>query len=359
MGGTLLLSRSQVTVDHSRKQNKHRIYIFAPYKTFFLPTNITTTIQSYPIPPLISETQYSKRKQKRTEAETTRLDTDPPTLLTSIQSDLVGAVECAPLDVGVGDRGVGNLVFDVGGDTGGDGTLTALDTGVGRGLVKGVGAVEPEHVRRMVVPDRQSENHTLTESISELLESTLPGEVVVIAESSLCSSAEGIGDGVSGDASDVRVRVGEDYTVLLVFPADLNEVAVCGTVPGDELGDDGELCVGVDGLSLSVERDVTHAVAVEIATVLVADTSIAVGAISALGARAAGQARGSARMRGIGGGHVVCFPDIHLVAASSIAPGTGIDVGARRGPIEYVGLGSVSIVVSNICGIEREGKTRE
>lgn len=64
-------------------------------------------------------------------------------------------------------------------------------------------------------------------------------------------------------------------------------------------------------------------------------------------------------MRGIGSGHVVCFPDVHLVAASSIAPGTGIDVGAGRGPIEHVGLGSVNIVVLNIGMIKRNGKARE
>lgn len=190
----------------------------------------------------------------------------------------------------------------------------------------------------MVVPHRQSEDHSLSERISELLESTLLGVVVGIAEGSLGGRAEGIGDGVSGGSSDVRGRVGVDDAILLVLPADLNEVAVRGTVLGDELGDDGELGVGVDRLALAVERGIAHAVAVEITAVLVADTVVAVGAVTALGTRATGLADGSARMRGIGGGHVVCFPDVHLVAAGSVAAGTGVHVGCGRGPVEGVGL---------------------
>lgn len=190
----------------------------------------------------------------------------------------------------------------------------------------------------MVVPHRQSEDHSLSERISELLESTLLGVVVGIAEGSLGGCAEGIGDGVSGGSSDVRGRVGVDDAILLVLPADLNEVAVRGTVLGDELGDDGELGVGVDRLALAVERGVAHAVAVEITAVLVADTVVAVGAVTALGTRATGLADGGARMRGVGGGHVVCFPDVHLVAAGSVAAGAGVDVRCGRGPVEGVGL---------------------
>lgn len=200
----------------------------------------------------------------------------------------------------------------------------------------------------MIIPNRQSKNHSLSESISELLHSTLLSIIVGVAKRSLGSSTESIGDRVSSGTSNVGKRVGIDDAILLVFPADLDKVAICSAVPGDELRDDGELSVGVDGLALAVERDVAHAVTVEITTVLVADTVIAVGTISTLSTRAASRASGSARMWGVCGGHVVRFPDIHLVAAGSVTAASGVDVGAGWLPVEHVGLIDVSILISDI-----------
>lgn len=316
--------------------------IFFLLQDIFLPTSSNRTPNPIThLPDSIFQYKSEKNKDRDNKHKETQSTIYIPTTL-------VGSIERTPLDVRVDDRGVRDLALDISWDTGGSGTLSTLNTGSSSGLVKWVGAVEPEHVGRMIIPNRQSKNHSLSESITELLHSTLLSIIVGVAERSLGSSAESIGDRVSGSTSNVGSRVGIDDAILLVFPADLNKIAVRGTVLGDELRDDGELGVGVDRLALAVERGVAHAVAVIITTVLVADTVVAVGVVSALGTGAAGLASGSARMRGVGGGHVVRFPDVHLVAAGSVTTASGIDVGGGRLPVEHVGLRNVSILISDM-----------
>lgn len=54
----------------------------------------------------------------------------------------------------------------------------------------------------MVVPDGHNENHSGTHGSAYFGETALDGEFVGVAKSSLLGSAEGVGDGVTGDSSD-------------------------------------------------------------------------------------------------------------------------------------------------------------
>lgn len=154
---------------------------------------------------------------------------------------------------------------------------------------------------RMVVPDTQSQNHTSLESLAHLPESTLGLEVVGIAKHALSNSTEVLVDGVTdGNTGDVDVGVLDHTASLHVKAADLDEVTRSSVSLGDELSNDSHLAVSVDGLAGAVERSVAQAVGVEVAPVLVANASVPVGAITALGARAARWSRGSTWVRGVG-----------------------------------------------------------
>jgi hypothetical protein len=55
----------------------------------------------------------------------------------------------------------------------------------------------------MIVPDGHDKNHSGAQGSAHLGETSLGSEFVGVAESSLLSSAEGVGDGVAGDSSDL------------------------------------------------------------------------------------------------------------------------------------------------------------
>lgn len=187
----------------------------------------------------------------------------------------VGRVDGSEADVGVDDLRAGGTGLDVTGDTRGGGAGSTGSTL--RGGADGVGRVEPEHVGVVVIPQRHDEDHTLGESLTHLGESTLVLEGGLVTKGSLLSVTVGIGDGVvASDASLGRVRVGDQLAVLDVVTADLGQHAA-GL---DELGHDGEDLGGVDGQALAVEGGVALAVAVEVASIGVALSSVAVGAVS-------------------------------------------------------------------------------
>lgn len=94
-------------------------------------------------------------------------------------------------------------------------------------------------------------------------------ETVVIAESSLLRVAESGRDGVTRHIRDLGFRVGNDLAALNVETFDFRQRAA------DELRDDSEGLGGVDCQALAVEGSVTHAVAVEIASIGIAHASIA------------------------------------------------------------------------------------
>ena len=164
-----------------------------------------------------------------------------------------GGSDITELDVGEGDEGVGLLRFDISGDTGGDGARSTKDTGVGGGLVERIGAVEPQHVGRIVVPDGHNQDHSLGEGTAHLGHTTEAGKDVGVAEGGLLSGAELVAERVPlSHSGDVDLGVLEDDTVLDVDAADLLECARGGTGGGQELGDDGHLLGGVDLLGWAV-----------------------------------------------------------------------------------------------------------
>lgn len=142
-----------------------------------------------------------------------------------------------------------------------------------------------------------------------------------------------------------------------------------GGAGAEELGDDGHFLVGVDGHSGAVEVGHAHAVAlgfgisdldigiggdvayVEIASVLVADTAIAVVAITALITRALGDAVVLAGMGSVGSGDRVGLPDIHLRAAGAVFAGSGVLVVVGWVPALDVGLTVDELDVVGALGI--------
>lgn len=135
----------------------------------------------------------------------------------------------------------------------------------------------------MVTPDGHDEGHTAGLGSAHAGDATEGLELVVVGESSLLGVTEGVGKGVSGETGDGGNRVLDDLTVLDVDTLDFLERAGVCAVGGDELSDDGHLCLGVDGLAGSVEPGVAHAVGVEVTTVLVADSAVPLGSVTTLG----------------------------------------------------------------------------
>ena len=122
-----------------------------------------------------------------------------------------------------------------------------------------------------------------------------------------------------------------------------SESASVGIALGDELGDDGELGVGVDLQAGAVEGLVTHTPGVEVASVLVANTSVTVSAITAVGAGAASLRSDRARVRSVGSSHLVGLPDIHLGAARAVLALSGVDIVGCGDPAFRVALEGLSI----------------
>lgn len=250
----------------------------------------------------------------------------------SARAGTVGRANGANLDVGVGDGGVGDVGLDIAGDTGGGGAGTTL--GAELGGVGGEGAVEPEHVGCMVIPDAHDENHTILKSGAHVGEATVLGEVVGVAEYRLLGSAEIGGDRVAAGASDGGDRVGDDDTILDVEALDVGESTGGGSVIGDELGDDGELGLGVDGLAWAVEVEAALAVRVEVTSIRVASSSITVVAVSSTASIASAHrlAGSVARVGSVGVRDGVGLPEIHLSTARTVVTDTGVRIVGRLEP---------------------------
>jgi len=193
-------------------------------------------------------------------------------------SGSIGGTDGAELDVGVGDRRVGDRDFDISWDTGGGGACSTGDTRGSWITGNGVAGIEPEEVGRMVIPDGHDEDNTLGEGLVHRGESTFSGKLVIITESGLLGDAEVGGDRVirGVDSGDVDLGVLDDNVVLDIDTADFLEGSSISSISSQELGNDGDLLGSIDNLAGSVEGGVTHAVRVEIASILVADTSVVV-----------------------------------------------------------------------------------
>lgn len=248
-----------------------------------------------------------------------------------------GGANWAESDVGEGDGRIWVVLLDGCWDT---------NLGVARsasisetGSANWVGRVEPFHVGCVIVPDGHGEDHRRLKSLVEPGHATLGLEVVVIAESGLLLRAEVVGDLVGcSNASDVAHGVLDNLAVLDVEALDACERTGVGSAGGDELGHHGELLRGINGLSRAEEGLVTHAVAVEVTSVLVAETRVAVIAVTTLDSRAAGEPVACAGMRGVGRRVQVRLPDVHLGTAGSVATTSGVRIGGGWGPVEEIGL---------------------
>ena len=163
----------------------------------------------------------------------------------------------------------------------------------------------------MIIPEGKDEDHTLSKGSSHVGHTSLLLEGVSVTEGIFLGSAESSVDTVAGNARDGRLRVGDDLSILDVEALDIHAGAAA-----DELGDDGELGAGVDGLALAVEGRVSHTVGVEIAPVGIARSGVASGGVgSSAGITIAhGLATHSTRVGSIGGGDRVGLPDVHLGA---------------------------------------------
>lgn len=233
-----------------------------------------------------------------------------------------GRANGAELDVGEDDSCVWRVGLDVRGLAGGDWAGTTGDTRLGWVGIGGEGRVEPEHVDRVVVPERHDQDVAAGKRGSHSVETTERLEGRSVAKDGLLGVAESIGNGVASHAGNGGGRVLVRLAVLDVEALDLAELRA----GADELGDDCHLLGGVEGGAGAIEVLNTHAVAVEIATVLVADTSVAVVAITAGGASALLETCALAGMGSVGGGDGVSLPDIHLWAASTDLASSSVGV---------------------------------
>jgi len=256
-------------------------------------------------------------------------------------SGSIGRSNGSELDVGVGNGRVGGSGLELSGDTRGGGASSTSNTGVsGRVDISGVAGVEPEQVGLMVIPDGQDEDDTIGESLVDGGESSDCSEAIIVVESGLLGGAEVGGDRViGGHSGDVDLGVLDDLAVLDVDTADFLESSSVGSVGGQELGDDGHLLGGIEDETGAIERGVTHAVRVEVASILVANTTISVVTVTALGSRAAVWAVDAAAVGSIGGGDRVGFPEIHLIAACAVLALSGIGISDGASPSDGVGLG--------------------
>jgi hypothetical protein len=258
----------------------------------------------------------------------------------------------AELNVGVDDSGARGSGLDIFRLARVDGAGTTGDTRLLRVSVCGVGGVEPEHVDRMVVPEGHDQDVAASKRSTHLVETTNVGEGRSVGKGALLLGAKVVGDGVTGDALDSRVGVLEDGAALDVEALDLRELGA----GADELGDNGHLLGAVQSHARAVEVTDTHAVAVEIATVLVAKTTVAVVTVTAayvVGALL--ETSALAGMGSVGGGDGVGLPDVHLWAASTDLTLAGVRVVVRRVPALNVGLSVDELDVVGALGVAVSG----
>ena len=159
--------------------------------------------------------------------------------------------------------------------------------------------------------------------------------------------AEAVGQRVARDAGNGRLRVLVHLAVLDVEAPDLAE----RRAGADELRDDGHLGLGVELHARAVEVLHAHAVAVEVASILVADALVAVGAVAAVEPCAGYETGALAGVRSVRGGDGVGLPDVHLRAAGAKLAVAGVGVVGRRGPALSVGLAVDPLDVVGALGV--------
>lgn len=194
-----------------------------------------------------------------------------------------------------------------------------------------VAAIEPEHVRGIIIPDAHHEDHSLRKGSAHVCETAICSLIIWTAKRGSFGGAKGVGDGVvgGGDAGNVGGGVMDHFPVLYVEPADLDEFTLGGVIGCEKLRNDGELGGGIDGQFRAEEGSVAQAIRVEVTAGFVAR----VGAGSRVDA---GLAARGADVGCIGGSDAIGFPDVHFVAAGAVSAIAGSAGGAS--PVHGVGL---------------------
>lgn len=225
-------------------------------------------------------------------------------LLSHLQ--LKSRINLAPADLGEGELGVRLNDPD------------AVGAALGSIARSRLALVQPGHVAASVPPDAHGQHHTTGQGLAHTDGTTQPEHW--LGTSGLAELVVDVVD--LGVVVDVDGGVLDHLAVLDVQAVDALKLAA---LVGGELRDDGKGAVGVDGhvARVTVVVVVGDTVRVVSAAGLVADALA-----RALGALALSVARDVARVRDQRGGAGVSLPDVHLVAASSVA----VDVAlCRRG----------------------------
>lgn len=198
--------------------------------------------------------------------------------------------------------------------------------------------VEPQHVDEVIIPDGHDKN-TVLESLTLLGKTSLILVNVAVTEGSLLGSAVCVVDGVSWVAWNLGTRGAVGNTALDPESLDVNKGTAWGSGVGDELSDDGDWLVGVNGEAgaWTIELQVTLAVRVDVASI-----SITLGGVSISNTTAETSALINthlvARVRSVCVGNGVGLPDIHLVTACTAETFSGVGTVGVSSPALSIGL---------------------
>lgn len=111
--------------------------------------------------------------------------------------------------------GIGVFVLDIGGNTGVGTAGTTGDTWLLGIRVGGVAGIEPEHVRGVIVPDRQHEHHADGHRLANTRQSSMVTKRVLVAERYLSAAAEiGIDRVLGIHSRNVDLGVLDDLAAL-------------------------------------------------------------------------------------------------------------------------------------------------
>merc|ERR1712070_1033127 len=144
--------------------------------------------------------------------------------------------------------------------------------------IGGVGAVQPEHVCVVVIPQRHDKNHTCIDSLLDSVQSALLQKIRAILGGGNPVTAEVIGDGVMGLSIDGVGWVLDGLAVLLVELPHFDKFARVGAIVCDELRGH---CDGLSAVNLEVgawTKEVVSAqsVRLDVTTVLVTQAAEAI-----------------------------------------------------------------------------------
>lgn len=191
----------------------------------------------------------------------------------------------------------------------------------------------------MVVPQAHHQNQSTVHCLAHSLQAALSGELIGISEKGFLSRAERIRNRVVGRYSrEIGKRVGIYYVVLLEVSPYFNQISGISAIGRDKLGNHRHWLGGIKHHTWSVERLISHAERIEIATILIAYSAVPVIAITTISTVAPSLTIYAAWVGSVSVRNGVGFPDIKFRAAGSVQPRSGVGVGGGWGPVYNVGL---------------------